>query len=92
MRRPICVKCEIEMRPEENDVRVINWFSLPPEPDTIWCADVWKCPICGVKIVCGFGHAAYAYHYQEGFEQSLENARGNYTVVNNYEKGKPSGN
>ena len=89
MKRPICVKCEIEMRPEENDVRVIEWFSEPPQPYKIWCADVWMCPKCKTKIVVGFGQGAYAEHFQEGFEQSLENARGNYTVVNNYERGKP---
>ena len=85
---PVCVKCETEMRPEENDVRVVDMFSSPPEPDSIWCADKWKCPICGVEVVIGFGQHAYINHYEEDFEISLQHAKESSTVINNYEKRK----
>ena len=82
---PVCARCEIEMRPKENDVRVIDWFSEPPKPYQIWCADLWICPKCGVELVIGFGNRAFAEHYEEGFEDGLKNVKENYTVINNYE-------
>jgi len=84
MPMPICVKCEVEFRPKENDVRVVKWFSSPPRPCAIWCADLWTCPKCGIEIVVGFGRDSIAEHYQEDFEESLQNAEDNYTVINCY--------
>ena len=78
--RPVCVKCEVELYPEKNDIRVLD--TMPGgSPYKIWCADKWKCPICGIEIVTGFGLGPIAEHYEPGFDDLLANTQAADTVV-----------
>ena len=60
---PVCVKCQVEMRPETNGVGVLDMASFGPYK--IWDADKWQCPGCKYEIVVGFGSQALAEHYQQ---------------------------
>lgn len=84
--RPVCVKCETEMRPETNDTTVVEmaWFG----PYKVWLADVWKCPGCGVEIVAGFGaRPVREDHYADDFarwlDEFLSTSR---RIVNDFER------
>ena len=73
--RPVCVKCQVEMRPEKNGVGVLDMADFGSYK--IWDADKWKCPKCNHEIVVGFGQRAIAEHYEgECFEH----------FVNDYEE------
>ena len=68
--RPVCVKCEVEMRPEKNDVGVLDMADFGPYK--LWSADKYKCPKCGYEIVVGFGDDRIAEHYEDSFERSIK--------------------
>jgi len=61
--RPVCVKCEVEMRAEKNGVTVID--TEQDKATQLWGADLWKCPKCGVKIVMGFGDKPWASRFDD---------------------------
>jgi len=73
--RPVCVKCEVDMRPETNGVHLIDMASFGPY--RVWHADLWKCPNpeCGVEIIVGFCGSYIAEHYMEGFPKVMEHAK-----------------
>ena len=57
--RPVCVKCEVEMRAEKNGVIVVDI-----EHETVtqfWSADLWRCPKCDAEIVIGFVPSAIRF-------------------------------
>jgi hypothetical protein len=58
------------MRPETNDVGCLDHASFGPYK--IWSADLYKCPICGNKIIIGFGAAAIREHFEEGFKTLID--------------------
>lgn len=55
MPNPICVKCQVEFKVEENGINIVEMFQKNKEVYKIWSADKWKCPLCGIEIVYGFG-------------------------------------
>lgn len=55
MPKPICVKCQVEFKVEENGINVVEMFQKNKEIYKIWSADKWKCPPCDIEIVYGFG-------------------------------------
>ena len=60
--KPVCVKCQREMRPERNGVGCLDIADFGPY--AIWDSDLWKCPTCGYEIIVGFAQQAIAYHHQ----------------------------
>jgi hypothetical protein len=72
MPRNVCVPCQVEYKPELNEILAIEMASFGPYK--VWSADLWKCPKCGHEIVSGFGHAPLNEHYTDGFGEWLENA------------------
>lgn len=70
MTAPVCVSCEVEYRPADVGVGVIEMFLDPPEPYKISYADVWRCPICGHKIATGFS-SGKTMHHESSFETTL---------------------
>jgi hypothetical protein len=50
-------------------------FNEPPRPYKIWHADLWVCPQCLHQIVSGYGSEALLEHFQEGFDEYLENVK-----------------
>jgi len=83
----VCAKCECELKPKSNDVRVVEYFLKPPKPYKIWCADLWVCPKCGVEIVSGFGFKSLSEHYETTFQDTLSDSISNHKVINDYEIG-----
>ena len=63
--RPVCTKCQLEMRPEKNGVGVLDMADFGPYQ--LWDADSYKCPNCQFEIVVGFGQVPVAHHHEEGF-------------------------
>lgn len=88
--RPICVKCECELRPDENGVGLLDMFNPSDKPDPqpyqIWDADLYKCPKCGYEVVVGFGNNAVAHHFDpdEELERQVFRYEANSRVVKNY--------
>ena len=66
-RRPICVDCKTEMIPEKNSILVCQ-HNPAGKPIKIWCADLWKCPMCEYEIILGFGSGAISEWYEDSFE------------------------
>ena len=83
--RPVCKKCETELKPEKNDIRLVDTFQDPPQPCKIWSADLWKCPGCGYEVVVGFGQGAIMEHWEDGFAGYLERCQRG-TVIYNTER------
>ena len=67
--RPVCVKCEVDLRPSMNEVNVIEYSDNGPYK--IWEADEWECPECHIRVIIGFGDAPFAHHSQEDFDEVL---------------------
>ena len=60
--RPVCVKCNREMRPEMNGVGCLDMADFGA--CAIWDSDKWKCRACGYEILVGFGRDAIARNHQ----------------------------
>ena len=43
--KPVCVKCERELKPERNGVGCLDMADFGP--CAVWDSDLWKCPTCG---------------------------------------------
>ena len=80
--RPVCVKCNCELRPEKNGVGVLEMADFGPYQ--VFDADLWKCPKCGLEVVGGFGCGPIAAHYEETFQRVVDGykARGLLIVDN----------
>ncbi len=59
-RQPVCVKCECDLKPEQNGVYCVETAGTERRPYKVWHADLWKCPNCGIEIVSGYGHGPRA--------------------------------
>lgn len=89
--RPVCKKCNCEMRPETNGVGVLDMVNQSnheryreAQPYELWDADLWKCPKCGVEIVGGFGSGPISSHYEDGFAQTIYSyERQGLIIINN---------
>jgi hypothetical protein len=69
MPKTVCNNCHIEYRIETSGVYVIEYAAFGPY--RIWAADEHKCPACHSTIITGFGSAAIAEHYQDGFDAKV---------------------
>ena len=72
MKYPICVDCEVEVMPEEIGVVVAEMFLNNTKIYKLWNADLLKCPMCGRKIVDGFGAEPFAIHNVHDCEKIVE--------------------
>ncbi len=74
--KPVCVKCQCELRPEKVGVSVLDMFNpsdkAEPQPYQLWGADIYKCPKCKYEIIIGFANLPYAIHSQPDFSKVLE--------------------
>jgi hypothetical protein len=70
MPKLVCIPCEVELKPSENGVYVVEMASFGPYK--ICSADAWICPKCDNEIVAGFGYEAMKEHFQTGFTELLE--------------------
>jgi len=65
---PICVKCHMPYRPHRNGVLVVEYVN--DKPYSLTGADIWKCPMCGHEVVCGFAEKSLE-HWDERFDSVL---------------------
>lgn len=72
MPKMVCAKCEVELYPEKNGVYVKELFQHNSAVYCIWAADLWKCPICGLEVVAGFGEKPIVEHYEPHFQRVLD--------------------
>ena len=79
----VCVKCEREFKPETNGVIVAEMFQKNTKIYKLWRADLYKCPVCGVEIVVGFGQYPIAEHFTDDCERIVNDAvaTGNRRVI-----------
>lgn len=85
MPKPICVKCEVEFKVEENGVNVVEMFQKNKEIYKIWSADKWKCPLCGIEIVYGFGISPLIENGEDTKTYLQELKNNNAEIIFNYE-------
>ena len=67
----ICTKCQVGFRPEKNGVFVAEMFEDNQKIYAVWHADLWKCPVCGIEVVAGFGNNPIKEHYQGDLESMI---------------------
>jgi len=88
--KPVCVKCQCELRPKTNGVGLLDMYNpsdkAEPQPYQIWDADLWACPRCGYELITGFGSRPIAEHWEEGgiLERRIEYYNKLRQVVKNY--------
>ena len=68
MPKMVCVKCEVEFRPETNGVHIFEMMNNNTKIYKIWQADKWRCPECGVEVVAGFAQ----HPTREQFDDDIE--------------------
>lgn len=85
MHRPVCKKCNCEMRPETNGVGVLDYNDNGAYE--LWDADLWKCPICGIEVVGGFAFNPISAHYQEDFHRMIASYEDKGLLIKNNVRG-----
>jgi predicted RNA-binding Zn-ribbon protein involved in translation (DUF1610 family) len=87
MPKLVCVKCEVELKPEKNGVHVHELFQKNTAIYKVWEADLWKCPGCGFLIVAGFANVPTAEHYEKDRLQSIlkDEKKHHITIINDKE-------
>ena len=79
--RPVCVKCNCELRPETNGVGVLDVNDNGAYE--LWDADKWKCPRCGMEVVGGFAYNPISAHYEADFQKMIEHYRSKGLLIEN---------
>ena len=80
--RPVCPQCECEMRPERNEVGVLDMAEFGP--CELYDADLWKCPKCGKEVIGGFGNGPMVRHHDEGFARFVQTRTDEGILYKNY--------
>ncbi len=70
MPKIVCIKCEVEYRPEKNGVNVEEMASFGSYK--LWSADLLKCPKCGNEIIGAFANRPFAEHFEDGYKKVLK--------------------
>lgn len=70
MTRPICVRCQCEMRCIKTGAAILEMMN-DDDPYRLWMADVYGCG-CGIEVVVGCGRKPIAEHYQYDFTAKVE--------------------
>lgn len=85
--RPVCKKCNCELRPEKNGVGVLDMYrpsdSTEPQPYELFDADLWKCPSCGIEVVGGFGENPISAHYKPDFQRRIDSYEKEGLIIKN---------
>ncbi len=68
--RPVCKKCNCELRPETNGVGVLDMADWGPY--ALYDADLWRCPKCGMEVVGGFGCGPISAHFEPDFLTQID--------------------
>lgn len=70
----VCPKCSKELMPKENGIYVEE-HADDGGRYRIWHADLYKCPVCPVEIICNFGRTPTADYYLSPGEYENERRR-----------------
>lgn len=84
MPNPVCVKCQLEMRPKLNGVGLLE-LATPNRPYQIWSSDLFKCPRCNYEILIGYAEVP-THHSDERFMKQIEFCKKHTRLVLDYEK------
>lgn len=84
MPRPVCVKCQIQMRMEIMGVGLLE-LATPNRPYKIWSSDLFRCPVCGHEILSGYAGQA-THHSDENFMKQVEYCKSYTRLVLDHEK------
>jgi len=89
MPRILCVKCQVEFRPEKNGVYVKEMMHHDQDVYKIWDTDLWQCPCCNFQVVSGFANYPIAEHFQATFPRILQTVNESGCVYTNRERVNP---
>ena len=64
MPKMVCIKCELQLKPETNGVVVSELFMNDTQVYKVWEADLWKCPGCGMEVIAGWAENPIAEHFE----------------------------
>jgi hypothetical protein len=65
-----CPTCKLDLRVKKNSVGVESMADFGSYQ--YFHADLWKCPVCGLEVVTGFGSTPIAeYYMQPKYEQAI---------------------
>jgi len=77
MRRPLCVKCQMDMRAERNGVTVVETYMGDKSPYKTMRADLFKCPCCGFEVISGIADTPFwRAHHEKSFEEAMAETSG----------------
>ncbi len=71
MSKVLCVKCDTKMQHQRSGVVVLETYEDGIKPYKVWSADYYECPICGNRIVAGFGNEAYSREHDTDFHEQV---------------------
>lgn len=80
-----CVQCEVDYKIVKSGNYVIDMFLDPPQSCKIQNGDRWECPVCGHQVVAGYAQMPLSEHYQDNFEQLLEQVKSHSMTIHCYE-------
>lgn len=81
--RPVCAKCQTKLKPVKYGVGVIDYNQ--DEPESFWEADLYRCPKCGIEIVCNFGQQPWAkYSETEKFGRIVDAFRKSRSIIESH--------
>lgn len=74
MLRPVCIKDQVEYKVEECGVALVEYFKSDGtlKPYNAYFADLWVCPVCGHKILGGYGKPVVQHHEKEKMQKFLD--------------------
>ena len=79
--KPICAKCEVFFRPDENGTSFIEGFGDGRrKPYKLWLGDRWKCPLCEAVIIVGTGERPPAVPHEEDFDRLRKHLEPKYFI------------
>ena len=65
-RPPICTKCGRDLNCEKNGIVIEDLF-CGGKSYKMTHGDLWKCPVCGVEIICNVSDKPLAEHYEKDY-------------------------
>jgi hypothetical protein len=60
------------MRCKKTGVLTVEMYMENKEIYRIWSADKYRCPLCGVEVITGFGNGPYVHSAEESCEKALQ--------------------